>query len=256
MHRFFLPPDQCRASALTLAGSEAHHALHVLRIKRGERVTVLDGAGSEFLCEVTRADRREMHLSVVQKMSLPPPTCQITLLQCVPKGKIIESIIQKATELGVARIVPILSDRVVSHLDSDDAAHKTEKWQHVAVESIKQCGSMWLPKVETPVTPERFTTRNEAFELSLVGSLQKDARHPQGVFQEFRARHGRRPITVCVWIGPEGDFTPAEMDVIKNSGAQPITLGQLVLRVETAAIYCMSILRYETQDLAPARATE
>ena len=228
MHRFYLPPERCAGDALRLDGREAHHALNVLRLKHGELVAVLDG---------------------------------------MPKGKIIESIIQKSVELGARRIVPLLSERVVTQLDNEDAENKRDKWQNVAIETIKQCGAAWLPKVEAPVTIEQFLgcsgvsaerrTFQESsgflpkaatqFDLSLVGSLQKERRHPREVLREFETKHGRLPQSVGVWIGPEGDFTPDELKAIENSGAQPISLGRLVLRVETAAIYCLSVLNYELQ---------
>jgi 16S rRNA (uracil1498-N3)-methyltransferase len=178
----------------------------------------------------------------------PPPPCSITLLQAVPRGKIIESIIQKAVELGARRIVPLLTERVVTHLDDEDAGNKSDKWQQVAVEAIKQCGAAWLPKIETPTTIEKFLARKESFDLSLVGSLQKDRRHPRECLREFQAKHGRLPQSVGVWIWPEGDFTLEELDAIQAAGALPISLGRLVLRVETAAIYCLSILNYELQQ--------
>ncbi|HMP83736.1 MAG TPA: RsmE family RNA methyltransferase [Verrucomicrobiota bacterium] len=245
MHRFHLPAEQCRGATLTLTGDEAHHAARVLRVQPGERVLVLDGAGTQFVCRVATVARDSVHLAVVEKSFSPERECRITLLQSVPKGKIIESIIQKATELGVSRIVPILSERVVTHLDDEDGQRKADKWQQVAIEAIKQCGALWLPRVETPVTPGQFIARNEFFNLPLVASLQNDARHPREYFSNFNAQHGRRPESACVWVGPEGDFTPAEMEAIKSSGALPITLGLLVLRVETAATYCLSVLNYE-----------
>src|SRR5262245_38024638 len=104
MHRFYLPPGESRASAPVLTGREAHHALHVLRLRRGDPVTVLDGAGGELLCEVQSCTRDSVQLSVSRRNLAPPLPCRITLLQAVPKGKIFESVIQKATELGVARI--------------------------------------------------------------------------------------------------------------------------------------------------------
>ena len=247
MHRFYLPPDECRGTSLMLRGREAHHALHVLRVREGERVTVLNGVGSELQCEITGQMREALPLRVLNRKVFPAPLCAITLLQAVPKGKIIESIIQKATELGVTRIVPILSKRVVTHLDSGSAEIKTDKWQQVAVEAIKQCGSAWLPKVETPVTPENFLARNEQFELPLVGCLESDSRHPRVWFERFFAEHRRLPKSIAVWVGPEGDFTNAEYAAIKGTGALPITLGPLVLRVETAATYCLSIINYELQ---------
>ena len=120
MHRFYLPPESCAGDALRIEGREAHHALHVLRVKRGESVVVLDGAGHEFLCEIADASRDAVTLRVRQKNSIPPPSCQITLWQAVPKGKIIESIIQKSAELGAHRIVPLLTERVVTHLDEKE----------------------------------------------------------------------------------------------------------------------------------------
>jgi 16S rRNA (uracil1498-N3)-methyltransferase len=247
MHRFYLPPEKCREKLLRLEGREAHHALHVLRLKRGEQIAVLDGAGNEFFCEVENGSRDSISLGVTKKNFAPAPSCSITLLQALPKGKIIESIIQKSVELGALRIVPVLSERVVTHLDDEDAENKRDKWQNVAIEAIKQCGAAWLPKVEAPVTIKQFIGRKEKFDLSLVGSLQKERRHPREVLRELEATHGRLPQNVGVWIGPEGDFTLEELRVIQNSGATPISLGNLVLRVETAAIYCLSILNYEFQ---------
>ena len=271
MHRFYLPPGSTRGDSLRLDGREAHHALRVLRLQRGELVAVLDGAGNEFLCAVENSSRDAVTLSVSLKNFTPPPPCAITLLQAVPKGKIIESIIPKAVELGARRIVPLLTERVVTHLDGEDAGNKRDKWQQVAVEAIKQCGAAWLPKIEAPTTIESFLQADRSggrqtaglvrenkksgslpkaatpthFEMALVGSLQKERRHPRVCFQEFKAKHGRLPQSVGVWIGPEGDFTLEELDAIQAAGALPISLGRLVLRVETAAIYCLSILNYE-----------
>jgi len=247
MHRFYLPPDQCRDSSLRLADREAHHAIHVLRVRRGERVAVLDGAGREFLCEVQDIGRDAVQLTIVQQNLVPPLPASVTLLQAIPKGKLFESIVQKTTELGVARIVPILSERVVAHLDDEDGAQKADKWRQVAVEAIKQCGSPWLPQIESPMTPKQFLARKEPFELPLLASLQSDRRHPREYFREFQTEHGRLPASVCVWIGPEGDFTPAEVNAIQAEGVRPITLGRLVLRTETAAVYCLSVLNYELQ---------
>jgi 16S rRNA (uracil1498-N3)-methyltransferase len=253
MHRFYLPPGSTRGDSLRLDGREAHHALRVLRLQRGELVAVLDGVGNEFLCAVENSSRDAVTLSVSLKNFTPPPPCSITLLQAVPKGKIIENIIQKAVELGARRIVPLLTERVVTHLDDGDAGNKRDKWQQVAVEAIKQCGAAWLPKIEMPVTPTQFLARKENFDLLLIGSLQKERRHPRACLQEFQAKHGRLPQSVGVWIGPEGDFTLEELSAIQAAGALPISLGRLVLRVETAAIYSLSILNYELNSVLESK---
>jgi 16S rRNA (uracil1498-N3)-methyltransferase len=213
----------------------------------------LDGVGNEFLCAVENSSRQAVTLSVSLKNFTPPPPCSVTLLQAVPKGKIIESIIQKAVELGARRIVPLLTERVLTQLDEEDAAVKRKKWQQVAIEAIKQCGAAWLPKIETPMTIEQYLARKEKFDLSLVGSLQKERRHPRECLSGFQAKHGRLPQSVGVWIGPEGDFTPEELEAVQASGALPISLGRLVLRVETAAIYCLSVFNYELNSMLESR---
>jgi 16S rRNA (uracil1498-N3)-methyltransferase len=248
MHRFHLPPELSRDNLLTLSGREAHHALNVLRIRPGERVVVLDGQGQELMCEALKPEGDHLKLRVTQRNSIPPLPYQITLLQAIPKGKIMESIVQKAAELGAHRIVPLLSDRIVAQLDEEEGSLRGDKWRQTAIEAIKQCGSAWLPHVETPFTPKDYLARGERFDLPLVASLQSDCRHPREYFQTFHKEKGKMPASVCVWVGPEGDFTPAEMNAIKSSGALPITLGRLVLRSETAAIYSLAVLNYELQS--------
>jgi 16S rRNA (uracil1498-N3)-methyltransferase len=249
MPRFYLPPEKSKEATLFLTGSEAHHATRVLRVRRGDSITVLDGAGAELLCTVEGHDRDKVQLRVSEKRFLPPAHYQITLLQAVPKGKILDSIIQKATELGAFRIVPLLTERVIlSSLTPREKLRKVEKWRMVAIEAIKQCGSAWLPQIELPMTPDEFLLRKESFELPLIASLQEGSRHPRDYFSAFRSEHNRAPRSLCVWVGPEGDFTREEVDKITLSGAHPISLGKLVLRTETAAVYCLSILNYELQS--------
>ncbi|HZM02134.1 MAG TPA: RsmE family RNA methyltransferase, partial [Candidatus Saccharimonadales bacterium] len=167
----------------------------------------------------------------------------VTLVQAIPKGKLLDTIIQKATELGAARIIPLLAERVAAHLDDEGVKHKHEKWRHTAIEAVKQCGQRWLPQVEPAITLTALLARKDDVGLSLLGSLQNDARHP-------REHFGLLPKSVRVWIGPEGDFSPAEVRLIQESGALPITLGPLVLRSDTAALYALSVVSYELQGAA------
>jgi 16S rRNA (uracil1498-N3)-methyltransferase len=246
MRRFYLPSSESASDHIALTGSEAHHAADVLRVKAGEEVAVLDGAGGEMICRVESAMRKKVQLEVQQRKTDPPPPWRITLVQAVPKGKMLEAIIQKATELGVWRIVPLLSQRVTTHLEGDSIEHKAEKWRQTAVEAIKQCGQRWLPQVDPATTLPALLARRDKFDLTLVASLQDDRRHLRDYFHAG----GRRPEVICLWIGPEGDFAPEEMDSIKGAGALPITLGPLILRSETAALCALSILNYELS--APA----
>jgi 16S rRNA (uracil1498-N3)-methyltransferase len=255
MHRFYLPPEECQADELSLSGAEAHHARDVLRLGKGERVVVLDGVGHEYSAVVRAFAGDSIRLTVEEKRQHARFNGEITLLQAVPKGKIMDGIVQKATELGVFRIVPLITERVVAKFDGQDGAHKAAKWQSVAREAIKQCGSPWLPIVEPPTTPHEFLRRDERFELPLLASLQERSRSAREYFQAFETTHRRIPASLAICVGPEGDFTAAELESLQAHGFLPITLGPLVLRTETAAIYCLSIINHELHSAKQARSS-
>jgi len=248
MHRFYVEPQQSGKDTVELSDREAHHAANVLRLKEGERVVGLDGQGSELGCTVQRVTKRGVTLSVYQRNKVAPLPYQLTLVQAVPKGKTMETIVQKAAELGAYRVVPILTDRTVTQIDEDRSDSKVEKWTWIAIDAIKQCGSTWLPQIAEPIKTSQYLATAERTEMSLIASLQPGAKHPRLHFGEFAKERGRRPKTISVWVGPEGDFTPAEVNTVLSSGALPITLGPLVLRSETAAFYCMSVVNYELQS--------
>ena len=247
MHRFHVAPGAAGGPVVTLPEPEAHHAARVLRLQPGDRVTVLDGAGQQLDCEVHTVTKHVVTLTVRKRVHVPPLPYQLTLLAAVPKGRLMEDIVEKATELGAARIVPVLTERTVVHLEGDGAAAKVAKWRHTAVEAIKQCGSAWLPRVEPPVTLAHFLEGGESFDLMLVASLHGGARPPRELIRQSMAAQGRSPTSVAVWIGPEGDFTPAELAALAAAGAKSMTLGPLVLRCATAAIAALAVVGCELQ---------
>src|SRR3989440_5005087 len=245
MHRFYLAPENWNPDALALTGAEAHHCRDVLRLGPGDKVVLFDGRGRELTAEITSADAAQIQLRKLHEAKTPPLRCQITLGQAIPKGKNMDLIVQKAVEIGAAEIAPILSDRTVVRLDEESAVAKQTKWQTVAIEAAKQCGQNWLPRIHVPQTMAQFFQQPRRFDLQLIGSLQSDAVHLKKILAEYSAEHGDRPTSVLMLVGPEGDFTPAELSLARSHGCRPITLGPIVLRVETASIYCLSVLSYE-----------
>ena len=249
MPRFYIPAEEWIPERLMLAGPEAHHALDVLRLKVGAQVTVFNGEGEEALVEIFAIGKQRVELRLLQLTRSEPLPCRVTLAQAIPKGKTIEWILEKATELGVSEIVPLLTERTVIQLDARDAGKKQEKWQGVVVEACKQCGQNWLPSVAIPQTPKAFFKATESFDLMLIASLQPDAISFKKVIADFNEKLNRfvqdAPVRVLILIGPEGDFTPSEIGLAQELGCKPITLGPIVLRTETAAIYCLSVLGYE-----------
>lgn len=247
VHRFYVEPNQSGNEIIELSEREAHHALNVLRLKEQERVTVLNGEGGELSCTVGKITKKGVSLRVYQRNFVAPLPYQLTLVQAVPKGKAMELIVQKAAELGAKTVVPIISERTVAHVDEERSENKVEKWKWIAIDAIKQCGSAWLPNIAEPVKPQQYMAGTDKSDLNFIASLQRGARHPRTYFSEFQKERGRAPKSVVVWVGPEGDFTPAEVNSVVGAGALPITLGPLVLRSETAAIYCLSVINYELQ---------
>jgi 16S rRNA (uracil1498-N3)-methyltransferase len=215
-------------------------------MKRGDKAVLFNGQGREITAEIVDLGRDEIRLRKLHETETPSLRCRITLGQAIPKGKNMDLIVQKAVEIGAAEIAPIISERTIIHLSAKDAAQKQAKWQQVAIEAAKQCGQNWLPQVHLPRKLKDFFTGNPAtFDLRFIGSLQSDAQHLKKILADYAGEHRHLPTSVLMMIGPEGDFTPAELALAKSHSCLPITLGPIILRVETAAIYCLSILSYE-----------
>lgn len=238
--RVYCLPSVTDPKEIELSGGESHHLVSVNRAKPGDTVVAFDGRGSEWICELAEAGKRGSRLRVRFAQKARPLPWRITLGQALPLGGAMDSIVRKATEIGVSVIVPLESERTQVHLDADRSDRKIEKWQTAALEAAKQCGNPWLPEIG-PVTPASAFMESEAgYDLKLIASLQPGARSLKAVLAEHRA-----PANVLLLVGPEGDFTPAEMSRSRAAGFEPITLGPLVLRCETAAVYALSILSYE-----------
>jgi 16S rRNA (uracil1498-N3)-methyltransferase len=246
-HRFYISPERWGLKPLVLDEAEAHHCIDVLRLGVGSRVVVFNGRGSEITAAITAIEKGRVLLKELISTRTEPLRCAITLAQAIPKGKNMDLIVQKATELGVAKIVPLLSDRTVVQLEEDELQKKLEKWKQVIVEAAKQSGQDWLPEIAVPITAKQFFAEFDRYELPLVASLQNDARSFKEVLANFREQYGRRPSSALILVGPEGDFTPAETSWAKSAGCVPVSLGPIVLRTETAAIYSLSVLAYELQ---------
>lgn len=236
MSRFLLPPEKWGSNP-ALTGDEARHLAQVLRIKPGQSITVFDGFGRRAQAEVLSVSRDHVSLKLGPTETPAPPLPAITLAQAIPKGKNMDLIVQKAVELGISRIDPLVTRNTI--VQPGDG--KSGKWRRNALEACKQCGQDNLPHIADPQPFDHWLAgRNDAAGLNLIASLAPGARPLRDI---LHAHPGTTTATLL--IGPEGDFTPDETTAALAAGFQPVSLGSIVLRVETAALYCLSALRYE-----------
>ena len=242
MHRCYLPDADFSAPALTIEREEAHHALRVLRMKVGEVCEVFDGRGHAARGRIT-ATQGGSCLTVGDLEPLPPtpPLPHITLAVALAKGTNTDLIMQKAVELGASRIIPVISERTIVRLKPAEAQAKAEKWRRTVLEACKQCGVRHLPTVDTPQPLTDLLRRADLPQTRLVCAITPQAKPIRSVLEQARANGAAAAL---ILIGPEGDFSPAEYAAISQAGYTQVSLGSIILRVETAAFMALSALRY------------
>jgi len=238
--RRFIVPFNLTSEHVTLTDDFAHRLLRVLRMKVGDRVLLCDSRGSEWVAEIVVTETNAVRLKLVERrFSQPEPTVHVTLFQGIPKGEKMDFIVQKATELGVQRIVPMFTRRTVVQLNPERAKSKRERWQRVATSATEQSGGKIVPEIALPVTFQRAV--DEASHADLWLLFYEASEEPlRGVLQTQRDVGN-----VAIMVGPEGGFDPSEVATAQRKGAQVVSLGKRILRTETAAVVAVTLVLYE-----------
>ncbi|MEX0329867.1 MAG: 16S rRNA (uracil(1498)-N(3))-methyltransferase [Puniceicoccaceae bacterium] len=223
------PPD--------LDKEELHHLARVRRVRSGETVEILNGRGDVAICRVEAVSGKSVEITVIERNHHEPPALRRHLLVSVPKGKTLSLLLQKAVELGVSEITLLLTKN--SEVDKERAEQKRDRLDAVLVEALKQSGNPWMPVLRTAVPLAEAMNSPDADSVQrLCAALHPEATPLWEVLQEKLQPRG----TVEVYVGPEGDFAPDEYDLLAESGCRFISLGPLVLKVETAASLVMGTL--------------
>ena len=218
-----------------------------MRQSVGDLFAVFDGHGAEAKARITEIARDQVRFEILAKAASPRPAHPVWLAQALTKAKSMDLIIEKATELGVTDLAPLQSDHSVAQVGEEKADAKIEKWQKLTIEAAKQCGQNWLPVVHAPQAPKDFVAALPKGAVKLIASLQHEAKPLKGVLREhLTGLKAGSPIVVM--IGPEGDFTPAEIGQARSSGFIPVALGKIILRAETAAFFALSAIAYELME--------
>lgn len=240
MANFFVDKEAFLCDPIVIEGEEANHITKVLRMKEGEELTVFDGSGNCADGVIDKIDGKTVFVNAVKRYaSETEPKLQITLFQGVPKNPKMDLIIQKATELGVVKIVPVNTKRIVAKLDKEN---KLDRLRRIAFEAAKQCGRAYIPKVESPVSFDTAIEMMKECDAAIIPyECEKDGKIANAVPQGVK--------TLGIMIGPEGGFEPYEVEKAEKMGVKRVTLGKRILRTETAGLIASAICLYIAGDM-------
>lgn len=242
MSRFFVPKDMVKAGKIVITGKEAHHILDVMRIKKADKVTTFDGSGREYVGIVKETDRRSLVVEIIEtREPHQAGSVRITLIQALPKKEKIDYIVEKATELGVHRIIPVFTDRTIPDWDDKKKRLQAERWRKIATEAAKQCGRADIPVI-SEVEGFGQAVKMTDDEIRLIAVLGEET------VPVANALSLSKPGSVTIAIGPEGDFTREEAGTAKEAGFKPVSLGPRVLKSDTAALAAIAIINYEFEN--------
>lgn len=241
MPRFFVDKNQIDENTLFVDGADARHIARSLRMAVGDEFIACDGEGYEYSCRLTRIRDERCDADIMHSQpSRTESPLNITLFMAYPKGDKLETVIQKAVELGVSRIVPFESSRCIKRPKADKAEEKTARLMRIGEEAAKQCGRGSLPSVSLPVPFEKAVALSKESELSLFCYEGDGTDSLKSILQK-----NRDVKSIAVLVGSEGGFSPDEAEYAKSEGLKLTNLGPRILRCETAPDYVLSSISYE-----------
>lgn len=247
MHRFFVKPEQLNKDNLSISGEDYNHIRNVLRMKQGEEVLICDGSDKEYLCQIhayhTEEEMVELKVTDVFGNARELPA-KITLFQGYPKGDKMETIIQKAVELGVYEIVPVMMKRSIVKLDEKKAEKKVERFNGIALSAAKQSKRGIIPRVGKVLSMHEAVQHAKQMEYVLLPYEQAEGmEYSRKLLQSAKGKE-----SIAVFVGPEGGFEPSEVELIESIGGQTLSLGHRILRTETAGMTILSLLMFLLEE--------
>ncbi|MEY8338741.1 16S rRNA (uracil(1498)-N(3))-methyltransferase [Lachnospiraceae bacterium 62-35] len=245
MFHFFAAPGQIGEERVTITGPDVNHMKNVLRMKEGEQIRVSDGEEREYLCEISELARDYIIAKILESdRGNTELKTKLYLFQGLPKGDKMEWIIQKAVELGVWEIIPVITKRTIVKLDKKKEEAKVKRWNAIAESAAKQSGRLAVPVVRPVMGLTDAFAFTKNLDKSLIPYEQADN------MEETRKKiHEILPgMKVGIFIGPEGGFEESEIQTAVSAGISPITLGKRILRTETAGMAVLSILMFSLEE--------
>ncbi len=243
MFQFFVEPGQITAQEAEITGGDVNHIRNVLRMKAGEQVRISDQQGQDFLCRIEKLEESRILLRIQEKCQGTEPPIKITLFQGLPKGDKMELVVQKGVELGASEIVPVAMQNCVVKLDQKRAEHKRARWQAIAESAAKQSKRSLVPVVRPVCTFSEAAAYARELDVRLFPYEQeRGMAHTREVLQKVK-----KGDSVGIFIGPEGGFSAGEVESIRHE-MEIISLGNRILRTETAGLAALAMLLYEVEE--------
>jgi len=242
MSRFYVPPEKVNKNKIVIDGKEAHHILDVMRMQEGDKVVVFDGTGKEYAGFIEFADRKTKKI-VVQVIRVGEPPLEsfpeVTLAQALPKKGKMDLIVEKATELGVSAVLPVVTSRTIVRPDDTGCDKKVARWKNIAIGASKQCGRSDVPQIADVRKYKELVPEFDQYDLVLYACLNDTTIPIKEAFKGFKS--GK----ILIVIGPEGDFTPEEIALVRTGNCKFVSLGRRVLKSDTAGLFALSVIGYE-----------
>ncbi len=244
VYRFFVPIEQIFDNTAEIAGDDVNHIKNVLRMGTGGHIMITDGRGTDYHCIIRGIEPDRVLLDIEKKEPVRTElSVEIVLFQALPKADKMELIIQKAVELGAAKIVPVRTRRSVVRLDDKKAEKKRQRWQSIAEAAAKQSGRGIVPEVEEVVSfGEACTQAHELEHCIIPYELYDDMSETAKTMSQIV-----QGATIGIFIGPEGGFERGEVEQAMEAGALPVSLGRRILRTETAGLAILSVLMFQIE---------
>lgn len=240
MHHFFVAPSDVEQDRVFIKGSDARHIAKVLRLIKGDKITVSDGAKNLYKVELANVALNVVECRIIESISIETqPYFKLTLMQCLPKSSKMELVIQKGTELGVSCFVPLMCKRTIVKLDEKSIKTKLRRWKKIAYEAAKQSRRLTVPEVLEPISLREAIEKIDEKALILMPWEGEQAVLLKDVLSEYEKLN-----RAYVIIGPEGGFETEEVELAKKHNAKIVSLRKRIMRTETAGLYVASVLVY------------
>jgi 16S rRNA (uracil1498-N3)-methyltransferase len=239
MRRFFIEKGNINSEILYITGNEAHHIKDVIRLKPDDKFIGFDVEGFQYTCRISRITKDKIEAIIEKKQKAAVKIPDVALACAIPKLSRMDYIVQKAAELRVKTIIPMINARTEVKLTKQKAISKINRWGKIARESSKQCGRDEVLKIDNVKNFSEVIKDSQGYKIKLIPCLSDKAKPIRDILSNTA------PDSALILIGPEGDFGYDEINLAIGAGFTPVSLGPLVLRVDTAAIFTVSAVMYE-----------